>query len=887
MKKTLALILAIVMVALMLPVTAITVGAEEPYYYYTDFTEATPDNASDGTIADSLPTGWTAIDSAATAPAFKVWPLTLNYDHDGTPHSVEKDSYVDVVKPIGVRLVSQDTAGGIAMTDASGLPENILNATTDYTLTVKWNTTHKFARINWGWSGVDADGAIVVPTKDTTVPPKHFQYNYTGGPSNKGNPKTEGFGDSVANNNFTGGNFSINGYCDDVRDEYGSQLDFQGVYDLHGAGAIAGNQVTTTMEIVGGKLVAVHNTIDGSTITYFPKSEFADVKGYICVWITNWGANCTANIQSVEIKEGALIGGAEFPEVSNTELLHKTDFSTIKTDAALAASGYKFFATKPADSGDYVPKVDFVDGGIALNAANYDFLINTEVELDNDSSYIIDYSVKMNPEVWIFNAAVGIDPAAITSDAADDAAKMTDMVAKLKANYDGKVSSGSTFKMRGNINDKKMACDGYTYFDEEWMQTLGATIPSATALEAACGAANESIRVRILVSKGTGQYVFMTIGNEHFYLKRNTPIKQDGVAGLFGFTFNGQWNEGRGMLIERASITKCDLGDTTGGDAITPDKTIDYTDEAATYYKDGYVLHNMDFSKVADYASTGYSFAANSAKERRVVVERDVLSIKNTGSKAAYLMFTGNAIPKNITEYTANFKFRFVGDVNSYFGFIRGISLRDDGARDSSKTVEITYKDGEISDCVTEDTAVYAEIVEAMKAGEWVEVSVSNVMRKVDVVTIKCGDKTATFKMEAEENKAVDAGYMGFILGKTTEVEIASVTILAGIAANAATPIWPEGVTAGDLVQNVTVAAVNTTGTKPVYDDPAKVEDSGDGADDGADNNDAANTPEATTTAATTATEKKGCGGSIVAVPAIIATAVLGCAVTVCKKKED
>ena len=324
-----------------------------------------------------------------------------------------------------------------------------------------------------------------------------------------------------------------------------------------------------------------------------------------------------------------------------------------------------------------------------------------------------------------------------------------------------------------------------------------------------------------------------------------------------------------------------ELIDWTGGSQIVADTPVDYTDAEATYYKDGYVLHHMDFAKATDYASTKYSFAANSAEERYVEVKDGVLRLGNSGSKAAYLMFTGNQIPKSITEYTANFKFRFMGDSNSYFGFIRGIVLKEDGGRDSSKTVEISYN-GSVLDGVAADDSVWAEVTAAMQRGEWVEVSVSNVKRLVETVSITCGGKTATFNME--KNKKAEAGYMGFVIGGGTKVEIASATVLAGIAANAKTPIWPEGVTAGDLVQSVTNAAV-ATGTKPSYPDPVISEDNKPTNTDKKPADTTAQSNDNTTTEAP-AEEKKGCGSVVAAVPLMI-VATLGCAVTVCKKKKQ
>ena len=85
MKKTLSLVLALVMVALMLPFAAFTTSAEDPYYSFTDFTKATPDAGTSGNITPNLPTGWVATDDANTALGHKAWTTTINYDWKENP----------------------------------------------------------------------------------------------------------------------------------------------------------------------------------------------------------------------------------------------------------------------------------------------------------------------------------------------------------------------------------------------------------------------------------------------------------------------------------------------------------------------------------------------------------------------------------------------------------------------------------------------------------------------------------------------------------------------------------------------------------------------------------------------------------------------------------
>lgn len=820
---------------------------DTPFNYYIDFTKLPPDAGTTGTINGTLPEAWVSKPDPdivtkydAEGRKFSTITTAINYEADKTAQG-------DVQVNNGVRFGGADQ--GIAMTDKAGIPSRILKATTDYTVTVKWNTTYKFAWIRFGWSGKGEDGKIAVPTGSTVIAGTNIGFNYTGGPHNLGGVQ-EAFGDFVQKK-VDGGNFTFNGVgSGSITDEYGRELDLQGVYDLYADGVKHGHQATTTIQISGGKVVAVYNTIDGITAKYTPATDFIPL-GYFSVWISNWGNNNAASVQSVEIKEGAYTA-SEFATVSGVTPVSAVDFANIKSDEDLAAAGYGFYAEKPADSGDYQPKVTYVANGVALNAASDEYFVNTAAKIESRGNYIVDYTFRLNPAVTSFYTALGL--------AGDSISQET-----LKAQW-ATVSANSAFLF---------GAEGFKFYADETFETELAETPSIAIDNTV------PVRVRILVSGGSAEYVFLSVGNEHYYLKKTARVTS--AAGLVGFTFGEAYNAGHGIVLEKCVISSCDMGDTSGGDLIVPDKEIDYTDAAETYYKDGYVLHNMDFSKVGDYYDTAYSFASNSSTDRVVKVEDGVLVFSNNGSKAAYLMFTGNAIPKNITEYTATFKFRFVGAENSYFGFLRGISLNEDGSRKSSQSIEISYKGEKIYDATPADDAVWGEIVTAMKAGEWLEVTVSNINRYVDAVVVKCGEKSVSFNMD--KNKEADAGYMGFIIGANANVEVASVTILAGLAENATTPIWPEGVTAGDLVQNVTVAAV-AEGTKPDYSNRTP---SSETETTGGDNTEPATAPVTTAPATTeeTTPAKKGCKSSLVALPALLATAIFGCAVTVCRKKKE
>lgn len=298
MRKALSLILAVVMVALMIPFAAFTTAAADPYSMTTDFTAATPDNGSTGNITANLPTGWAANDDKNTAPAKNAWPTTINYDWKDSHHANVKDTYEDEVKYIGVRLGGGNQ--GIFMTDAANVPTNILNGTTKHTITVKWNTTYKFANIRFGWSG----DAATVPTADTFMSANQVAFNATGGPGNAAQ-----FSDAAGGNFFF--NNSTGKYATEILNKYNEAVAVADVKSAHSAGLKAGNQFTTTIEVVNGKVSAVYNEVDGVMFKYTPYED-VNAKGYLSIWIANWGDNNTANIQSVEIAE--IVDTPETPE---------------------------------------------------------------------------------------------------------------------------------------------------------------------------------------------------------------------------------------------------------------------------------------------------------------------------------------------------------------------------------------------------------------------------------------------------------------------------------------------------------------------------------------------------------------------------------------------
>ena len=347
MKRALSLILAVVMVALMIPFATIAsvASAEAPYYQCTDFTKTTPDDGTDGTINDSLPTGWIANNDADKYVGLNQWTTTINYDWKDNPHSQKDGVYEDEIKYVGVRLGGANQ--GIGMTDETNVPKRILNGTADYKITVKWNTTHKFAHIRFGWSGLDQNGTAIVPTQTTIESSNRVFFNATGGPTNK-----NAFSDGVKDNGaINGGNFVYGTkYVTDIRDSEGNAMDYDAISAAHSEGLVAGEQFTTSFEIKEGKVAAIYNEVDGVVITYLPSAE-VKATGYFSIWITNWAANNTVNIQSVAIEEASIEETVAATKLTKGEASYRKDPEGIR------------FATK-FDAEDMQTLVDFYDAGL-------------------------------------------------------------------------------------------------------------------------------------------------------------------------------------------------------------------------------------------------------------------------------------------------------------------------------------------------------------------------------------------------------------------------------------------------------------------------------------------------------------------------------------------
>ena len=337
---------------------------------------------------------------------------------------------------------------------------------------------------------------------------------------------------------------------------------------------------------------------------------------------------------------------------------------------------------------------------------------------------------------------------------------------------------------------------------------------------------------------------------------------------------------------------------------------LELSDTSEAYYKDGYVLHNADFSKISSFEDTGYSIF-NSSTSRTVEVKNGKLYVYNEAQTPLYMALTENCIPQAITEYTVNFDFRFSTTANtSYLAFLHGLTLTSGGLLDRVRTVDIYASYGgqspRVASCTYDDEGAWQAISTSIKNGEEIFVSISCIYRKVDKIVLSKGENTVTFKMDRDCNKAAYEGYFGFEIGNKTAVEFNNIQVVAGASDYFDSLIWPTGSVAGDVIQNVPAEALSN-GTKPVYPDPAAPVDNNeennsanknendngsDNSTDTTDNNDETTAPPVTDAPSTDTNDSDGgkkafgCGSSVALTAPMLALALtFGCAIFV-KRKE-
>ena len=309
------------------------------------------------------------------------------------------------------------------------------------------------------------------------------------------------------------------------------------------------------------------------------------------------------------------------------------------------------------------------------------------------------------------------------------------------------------------------------------------------------------------------------------------------------------------LLVDDGNIPKEELENILTTNRVQPaEPTLAYEDAPTTQYHAGYVLHYMDFSKVASFADTGY-FVTNDAEPEAFMIKDGELRVKTNSNDGVKVMLTGNGIPKNIQNFTVQIKFRFVEPSSSYFVFIQSNTIKEDGTTESEKNTCFRYN-GTIDNATTyAEEADVNSFWEKVREGEEVTFTYCALERETYQIIATCGDNTVTW-YKSSNTISVSDSFFGFMVGRGTNLAVSSVMVVADVADEYAESglIWPGE--AGALVQNVSANAIYTPSSGE-EENPENPDDPGSSnppdPDDGEDQGTTTTEPEITETEEPTA----------------------------------
>lgn len=493
----------------------------------------------------------------------------------------------------------------------------------------------------------------------------------------------------------------------------------------------------------------------------------------------------------------------------------------------------------------------------------YAGIVLTTDAYKNQSNYCISISMSSSISDYLYFGWLYGDTA--TSNFEDGDATLT----SIEANTANSCPDGVNFRFDSNTQNKLVLNTG-------WTVESGSETDMYSALKGTTDGEKGSLgKYTFVVENNVCKKVVVSTADAEVVYTHTTGLETDG--GYFGmFIRTNTKTIESSALIKKVEVTYgAYVSDAEISNRVMPaEKTLEYTDSVDTKYKAGYVLHNMDFSKVTDIDSTGY-FLTNNSTPSQYVVENGVLKVTSGGG--AYMLFTANAVPKNIQNYEVKIKFRFTSDSSSYLAFVQSAEMNDEkGTVTTTKNTCVRYN-GTVDNATALDETAWAKIVTDYQSGEWVTMTYSALERYCCSLKFECGDNSAILSKTANTLATADR-YMGIMFGYASSIEVASIQIVAtDDLASYESLVWPAE--AGALVQNVSADAIDTNASSSTTTE--------------------ATTTAATTTAATTASttaaattaaeeEKKGCGSSVTGTVLVIgAVASSALAFGVAKKKKE
>ncbi len=216
--------------------------------------------------------------------------------------------------------------------------------------------------------------------------------------------------------------------------------------------------------------------------------------------------------------------------ITNLEQLAHTDFTAITSDNTLNSAGWKFL--RSFDSTLTSRPVTYVDGGVKLNTDNTGHLVYDGVKFNNTDNYMIDFTYTFNPDSWIQSFGLGYTNSSVTPTETE------------WETIEGK----SSMKIRGTTS-----VDSFQFFtDENYSNNIGTAMDDAGREAVADGTTD--VRVRMLITAGSGRYAYITVGDDlNYYLVKNESFAL--VADTyFGISHIGSVTGQRGIVLKDFAV---------------------------------------------------------------------------------------------------------------------------------------------------------------------------------------------------------------------------------------------------------------------------------------------------------------------------------------------
>ena len=218
------------------------------------------------------------------------------------------------------------------------------------------------------------------------------------------------------------------------------------------------------------------------------------------------------------------------------KVLQTVDFTSIKSDADLAAAGMTYLDAAANDGYG----LSYAEGGVHYRTGNNAGFLLSNVKMSSTKSYIADFTLCADASARVFVASAAFPDKATISEAV------------------GKTVDGRAFKLR-LLSDSMLSSDGAKYYSDSACTTLigeDGTYPDAEAQEAAI-TDKKDVRVRLLFTGGTWQYGEIIVEGRTYYIKANSAKKDQ--TGYFGFAGFGLVE----VLLKNLTISECVANPTT------------------------------------------------------------------------------------------------------------------------------------------------------------------------------------------------------------------------------------------------------------------------------------------------------------------------------------